>query len=316
MIQQNRNEKIVVALIDTGLSSQYTFDNLSITGTFNLSDEPTLYDLHGHATGIAGMIDQFIGKKIELIIIKVLNASCSCTSETLMKAVDLAIELRPDIINLSLGTENAHLRSTFENRLKKAEEMDIILLTTNNGDKSVFPFSLKRAVKVVQNFENPQFENLFYSANDSTFYTPGIPHVVPWVDGKYVFINQNSFVTPYWIKEFVNMKYDCSLTNYEVLRQMQYELSDKIVSKEHVIEEAADLSLYKYVVKIFKRYIHSLTEKESTFEQGMDLKKCLKIIDTIAYEVNGEIPFTYFNANDFNYVSNFTNKLNLLMKQV
>lgn len=305
-----KKNKTIIALIDSGLGS-FPHLNAKIKYKYNLSGEKTIADGHGHCTALLGMLDEFCGISIELIIIKVLNEQCRCSSKTLLEALDMAIDLEPDIINLSLGTENLALMEEFEIRCKKAFFKDIILVTTTVENNDSLPFLIERTVKV-KSHENIFEANQLYLDEKSIFYTLGIPHIVPWKNGEYVFINRNSFVTPYFISEFVKCKNSLNNNNnYAVLSEVTKGCTEysQIKLKEIKVAEPMDQVIYNTMTSIISCFIPSLKSVQSTFVQGLKINNCIDVLRKTEEIMGQKIPFTHFNLYDFTYLSNLSNKI-------
>jgi hypothetical protein len=304
-----KDRKTTIALIDSGIGEDFQV-KAKIKYKFNLSGEKTIVDGHGHCTALIGMLDEFCVDSIELIIIKVLNNQCSCSSKTLLEALDMAIELKPDIINLSLGTDNLALRKEFETRCSQAISKDIILVTTTFENNDTLPFIIEGTVKVKSHDDIIDASQL-YIDEKSVFYTLGIPHLVPWKNGRYVFINRNSFATPYFISEFVKSKSSIDLNNYSILKEVRKSCLEfsGVQLKEIIITNPSDSNLHEKVLSIIRKFIPNLEENESTFIQGLSINNCIDILMKVEKDIAQKIPFTHFNLYDFIYASNLSNKI-------
>ncbi|AKG33382.1 S8 family serine peptidase [Paenibacillus durus] len=304
-----KDKKTTIALIDSGIDESSQI-KAKIKYKYNLSEEKTIVDGHGHSTALIGMLDEFCGDSIELIIIKVLNDQCRCSSKTLLEALDMAIELKPDIINLSLGTDNLSLRREFEARCDQAFSKDIVLVTTTVETSDTLPFMIEKTVKV-KSHENIIEANQLYLDKKSVFYTLGIPHIVPWKNGKYVFINRNSFVTPYFISKFVEFKNSHDLNNYSILREVRGNCVgfSQIQLKEIKVTEPIDQNLYNRVISIISQFIPNIEGIQSTFTQGLNINNCIDVLMKVEKTLGQKLPFAHFNLYDFTYVSNLSNKI-------
>ncbi|WP_194540753.1 S8 family serine peptidase [Paenibacillus sp. JZ16] len=305
-------KKITVAVIDSGLSSLQV--NTKIKFSCSLLGDDSIEDGHGHGTGLVGMLSEFCGNRIEFIIIKVLDDNCRGSSKTLIKAMDIAIDLQPDIINLSLGTEDMSLRSEFVTKCKLAITKDILLITTTNENERSLPFILDETIRIKSSKQIVDTEQL-YIDQYSTFYTLGIPHIVPWKNGKYVFINRNSFAPPYFIRKFLDYKLRNSLNNYSTVTEIKKNCSNiaELKTKELKFEIPSDFDFYRSLLEITQRYIPQFEEQKITFAQGLKMNDCIDILVDTEKKFGIKIPFTYFNINDFTYISNLSNKINKVL---
>jgi hypothetical protein len=303
-------DKVVIAIIDSGVSSNLNVKS-NIKYSCNLSTSNSIEDGHGHGTALIGMLDEFCYSKVEFIVIKILDDQCRCTSKTLLEALDIAMELAPDIINLSLGTEDISLRSEFEARWRIAFLKDILLVTTTDENNMSLPFMVSGTTGVKTNRFLLNDRGLYVDDN-SVFHTIGSPHIVPWLKGKYVFINKNSFATPYFIREFVNYKLNNHfIDNYNALFEFkkQCRLITELEIKNSSPVIPNDFELYNRLLAIVRSIIPDFDEEKNTFSQGLSMEGCLDILFSLEKKSNVKILFTHFNIYDFEYVSNLSDKI-------
>ncbi|MDR2456905.1 MAG: S8 family serine peptidase, partial [Clostridiales Family XIII bacterium] len=142
---------ITVAVIDTGinashedLSGQAILSGYNFTG---LKVSTNTKDGDGHGTFIAGQIAAATNNKIgiaapaynaKILPLKALNDKGVGEVSWAASAIDKAVELKVDVINLSYGcTERSITQST---AIKKAIDAGIIVVAAagNNGDNSIF----------------------------------------------------------------------------------------------------------------------------------------------------------------------------------
>jgi len=95
-----------VAVIDTGLQKKYISEaNLCIKGHKSFVKGETIVDNHGHGTNIVGLIKKNAGNADYCIVIVKYYSTYNpaVNMKNLIKALDYASTIKPDIINLSLG---------------------------------------------------------------------------------------------------------------------------------------------------------------------------------------------------------------------
>jgi len=164
-------EAIKIAVIDTGIDGQHidlTGQVLSHRELFSeekneavTESESYVYDVHG--TAVAGVIGAVAGNETgiigvspnaKLIALKACQASESssfvadCTSFTLAKALNTAIRMKPDIINMSLGgPPDPLLRQLINHALDKG--IIVVAAASQQADGSYsFPASMERVLGV------------------------------------------------------------------------------------------------------------------------------------------------------------------------
>ena len=112
-------DKPVVAVIDTGVSSAIEAVRYSVMGDDG-------YDNHGHGTRMAEIITD-ICPNAQIVSIKAVDDSGVGSTSSLYAAVQLAIELQVDIINLSVyglrTTENSSLETVIQTAIDAGIEV-------------------------------------------------------------------------------------------------------------------------------------------------------------------------------------------------
>jgi subtilisin family serine protease len=171
-------KQIKVAIIDTGIS-------LKVSNKIPLCKEghkdftkSSLDDHHGHGTNISGLIDQYAKNaifsastlpnidKINInycqVILKFYDTERSVfrTEDKMVEAIDWAIKLKVDIINISGGGQCPI--DSERNLIKKALDMGIIVVVAagNNHQElgkngKYFPAMYDKRVIVVGNLQQP-----------------------------------------------------------------------------------------------------------------------------------------------------------------
>ena len=155
----DRNDKIVIAVIDTGFDSKYEKDvKLCKTGhkSFVTGDE-SIKDDHGHGTHIAGLIAQNIKVDYCVIIIKYYSPKAVAQDNLVntIKSFKHAIDQNVDMINYSGGGINPDKREKLV--IEKALDKDIIIVAAagNEGldfkDQTYYPAMYDKRIIVVGN---------------------------------------------------------------------------------------------------------------------------------------------------------------------
>ena len=153
-------EGVKIAIVDSGIDKNHEdLQGAKITDVYNLFDETKKDDVtdnYMHGTAVAGVIAAQrnngigiagIADKAELAIIKITDKRDSVFDlESIIKAIDKAVEYNCDIVNLSLGTadeisdtEKKSMESMLKTTLdksKKENNKEIIMIASvgNNGN--------------------------------------------------------------------------------------------------------------------------------------------------------------------------------------
>lgn len=171
------NKKITVAIIDSGIdgSKSNLNDYIKLSLAFKIGDKGTIIVdenaavKHEHGTAIA-MIIQHICKDVEFISINIFDECLLSDGRILIHSLKQAIELKPDIIHLSLGTSKHRYKFILKKLMKLAEKNNIIVVSSLSNDKTrSYPADLKNVIRVAgKSFEC--YES-FYCLND-IYYAP------------------------------------------------------------------------------------------------------------------------------------------------
>jgi subtilisin family serine protease len=150
-IKKNNLSHLNIAIIDTGIDlKQKCFDGLDIK-SFNVDNDSDNDNLHG--TEIAGIIcrSNFVSDirdRISIFAIDI-GSSDNITYSSLKKGISKAIDLKADIINLSLGMykDDKDIRGL----IKKALQRNIIIVCASGNDFSknyLYPASYEGVISV------------------------------------------------------------------------------------------------------------------------------------------------------------------------
>lgn len=158
---ETRGDGVTVAVLDTGCSMTHEDLVGSFVGSFNctnpkrITNDVTDKDMHGsHVTGIIAARDNAIGivgvaPDAKIIPIKVLGDDGSGSFEAIVAGIDKAIEMKVDVINMSLGAPGGH--PMLYAAVKRAYDagIPIICAAGNRGTASLdFPASYKETISV------------------------------------------------------------------------------------------------------------------------------------------------------------------------
>jgi len=190
--RQTTGAGIRVAVLDTGISKHpdlHWTEDLA----FNCSMDPNYIDeASGHGTHVAGIIgaknNDFgvvgVAPDCILIPIKVLNNNGGGSYESIVAGIEKAIELKADIISMSLGSSSAPPGKIHE-VIKKAVAAGIIILAAagNDGGVTNFPARYDEVIAVAAIDENGDYAT--FTSGDDT-----VDSVAPGVGIYSTFLNQ------------------------------------------------------------------------------------------------------------------------------
>lgn len=111
---ESKGKDVVVAVIDTGMPVHPDIGDNAIEGKSFIPGE-NIYDNHGHQTHCVGIIcaknNEFgmvgVAPESKCVCIKGLSNSGSGSSKGIADALDYCLEIKPDIVSMSLGSSRA-----------------------------------------------------------------------------------------------------------------------------------------------------------------------------------------------------------------
>src|SRR5262245_34201350 len=171
-----------VAIIDSGVNPAHPHVAGVAGGVrINADGENLNYlDYIGHGTAVAGAIREK-APEASLYAIKVFDHQLRTNAETIIRAIEWAIENEMDVVNLSLGTVNESHRERFERVVATAAERNVVLVAARemNGRPSL-PGCLPSVIGVALDWECPR-ESYRYVMADSRplFFVSGYPRPIP-----------------------------------------------------------------------------------------------------------------------------------------
>lgn len=128
---------------------------------------PEVKNFHGSI--IAGIIHN-IGENVEFIDINILNECLSTDGRVLLHAFSRALQYKPDVIHLSLGTLSFRYYFALKRFVRMAQRNHVLIVAAadNNGRRS-YPSHLNGVIGVKA---DPSKKLLQYSYKNGFFYAP------------------------------------------------------------------------------------------------------------------------------------------------
>ena len=147
---------VTVAIIDSGVNPSHPHVG-GVAGGARINPDGLVtgdyLDYNGHGTAAAGAIREKAPDAL-LYAVKVFDRNLTTNIETIIKAIEWAVERGVRVINLSLGTTNASHREAFERVLERAALEKIILVAASSMSGEIcLPGSLASAVGVECDWE-------------------------------------------------------------------------------------------------------------------------------------------------------------------
>lgn len=141
-LSKNYSGQVTVAVIDTGVSKHSLLNNRLLSGRDIVNNDNDPSDDQGHGTHVAGtIVDCTPGLNINIMPIKVLDASGSGSDAQVIAGIKWARQNHVDVINLSLGPYNrVPTGGAFEYAINQAvaEGITVVKAAGNENDDTKY----------------------------------------------------------------------------------------------------------------------------------------------------------------------------------
>lgn len=208
-------------MIDNGIDCKVASLNEVVLEAFSykiddgyiVNEKTTNSPKNMHGTIISNIIFSLCSE-VQIYDFKILDENLQTDGRILIRAIEDAIKLNPDIIHLSLGTTNRCYEKELKKLVERAKEKDILIVAaSSNCGELTFPASIKEvvAVKSIVGSNKYGFFNGYCLAPYSVFKENRIFH-----DGVCLNLTGNSVAAAYvsgQLAEIINVN-DVG-TNYE-----------------------------------------------------------------------------------------------------
>lgn len=226
----------IIAFIDTGLSAEAKklYKN-RIVHPYNATDNSSnINDTIGHGTILTsiacgdGQEDIWgIAPKAKIMPIKAINDDGSVNSETLIRAINYAIEKNATIINLSLGThvENNGVKNIILKALHK--NITIVASSGDYGEKDLlFPANMPGVISVEALNEDGTTWDFSNTSKQATSTFPGVNIYSLYKDNKIKRVSGTSYSAALasgyisLLRDYMQQK-NIKISNDKIIRQMK-----------------------------------------------------------------------------------------------
>lgn len=164
----NTNQRIIIAVLDTGFDFNYSFFNFNILKGFNIIEKNKIpQDNQGHGTIMINVIRK-LTPNVLILPVKVISKSGVTTKDELAEGIIWATNNGANIINISAGVISPS--SKLKEAVEYAENKNVLVIaaTGNNGDKYIdYPaaFSTVLAVGAVDISKKRKLVTSNYGSN-------------------------------------------------------------------------------------------------------------------------------------------------------
>lgn len=205
---KNKGDNISVMVCDTGIiDHQDLKDNIDFDKARSFISNEDYIDHQGHGTCVAGVISAKdsgfgvvgVAPNSKIIPVKVLSNKGFGNNTSLENSLKYAIEIKPDIVNMSLGGQSPQ-GEIFHNLLKELYKLNIPVICAmgNYGDNySCFPADYEETIGVTSYRKDRNISDFSSRSNDADFALPGEDILTTNLNNQYSIVNGTSFSAPF-----------------------------------------------------------------------------------------------------------------------
>lgn len=197
---KTRGKGVKIALIDTGADVEHEEIKDNIKSKFNMINKN--YDVSdgvGHGTAVAGLLvgnNVGIAPQAELHVIKVLDDNGSGAMADVMDGITHAINIKADILCISLGIKN-DMPLIIKQRVIQAYEAGMIVVCSVGNDSSPYPRYPSAMDVVIAVGGTDGLGNLSkFSNRGYDVLAPSENLLSSHIDGKYAYVTGTSMASP------------------------------------------------------------------------------------------------------------------------
>jgi subtilisin family serine protease len=202
-----RGKGVRVVVIDTGEGQDHPDLKSNPFSTSFISNEQTAKDLNGHGTAVSGMIAAIdnsfgvvgVAPDAEIISVKALNRRGNATGSEVTKALEYALSLNPDIVNLSLGSTEPFIRGKEILQKFWDKNIPVVCAAGNMGNQHavMYPAKYTQTIAVGAYDSNKKLSKFSCMGPEVHFAAPGEDVLLPYSGGTYAVLSGTSFAAPF-----------------------------------------------------------------------------------------------------------------------
>jgi subtilisin family serine protease len=206
--EKNKGEGISIMVCDTGIVDHEDLkDNIDYDKARSFIDNEDYVDHQGHGTCVAGVIAAKesgfgivgVAPNSKIIPVKSLSNKGFAANQSLQKTLEYALEIKPDIINMSLGSKHPP-NEKFHSCIRKLKSLNIPVICAmgNYGEKhSCFPADYPETIGVTSYKKDRNISNFSSRSNNADFALPGENILTTNLNNQYSIVNGTSFAAPF-----------------------------------------------------------------------------------------------------------------------
>jgi subtilisin family serine protease len=208
MWERNQGENTIVMVCDTGIISHSDLDeNILFDYARSFIPGEDYQDVQGHGTSVAGVVaakeTNFgiigVAPRTKVIPVKSLSNKGRGSTKSLEDSLKYAIEIKPDIVNLSLGSKFPQ-GQYFHDLLLELYKLNIPVVCAmgNYGyNYSCFPADYSETIAITSYKKGRGISDFSSRSGNADFALPGENILTTSLNNKYSIVNGTSFAAPF-----------------------------------------------------------------------------------------------------------------------
>ena len=202
----SKGEGINVMVIDTGKPKHEDIKEGLPGMDKNFVKNEDVFDSNGHHTHCAGIIlaennnkgSVGVAPKANLISVKVLDKNGRGSTLNLISSLEYALEVKPDIISMSLGSFVPHPK--MRELVKKLYEQNIPIVCAagNSGERGVnYPAAYEETISIAAHDKNGNIASFSSKGPEVDWAAPGVNIYSTYLNNKYARLSGTSMACPF-----------------------------------------------------------------------------------------------------------------------
>lgn len=199
---KTKGEGVKILVIDTGIDKDHPDLQHAFKFGINMFERSTdVTDHYGHGTHVAGLLvgsKTGVAPEAELYVAKVLNNNGSGSMASVMDGITYAINLKVDILCMSLGIAYG-LPQILRERILQAHQsgITIVCATGNNGEaEPQYPAFLDEVIAVGGLDRDLKLASFSNYGEQMDIVAPAVEILSTYKDGKYARVTGTSMASP------------------------------------------------------------------------------------------------------------------------
>jgi minor extracellular protease Epr len=205
---KNKGDNISIMVCDTGIIDHEDLkDNIDFDKARSFIRNEDYIDHQGHGTCVAGVISAKdsgfgivgVAPNSKIIPVKTLSNKGFGNNISLENSLQYAIEIKPDIVNMSLGGKSPQ-GQIFHDLLKELYKLNIPVICAmgNYGENySCFPANYPETIGVASFKKDRNISTFSSRGPDTDFALPGENILTTNLNNQYSIVNGTSFAAPF-----------------------------------------------------------------------------------------------------------------------